>query len=87
MSAAEIATKVGCTTALVYNVKSANTSAPKRGPGRPPKARAAAGAVSGLEGLDGIAGIVAAVRQSEQQRTRLHAVLLRIQGILADALS
>lgn len=85
MSAADIAAKVGCTTALVYNVKSAVAGGKRRGPGRPAKAAAPALSISG--GLDGIAGIVAAVKQSEQQRASLHAVLVRIQAILADALS
>lgn len=85
MSAADIAAKVGCTTALVYNVKSAVAGGKRRGPGRPAKAAAPALSIGG--GLDGIAGIVAAVKQSEQQRASLHAVLVRIQAILADALS
>ena len=89
MSAADIAAKVGCTTALVYNVKSAvagaGGGAKRRGPGRPAKAAAPALSIGG--GLDGIAGIVAAVKQSEQQRASLHAVLVRIQAILADALN
>lgn len=85
MSAGDIAKKLGCTPALVYNVKarvSNGPASPKRGPGRPPKAKAAVSA-----SLDGIAGIVAAVQSSERQRTQMRAVLERIQALVADALS
>lgn len=85
MSAADIAKKVGCTTALVYNVKSASggksaggTKA-KRGPGRPRK-------VDVTSGLDGIADIVAAVQSGERERGKMRTALERIQGIIADAI-
>jgi hypothetical protein len=52
----------------------------KRGPGRPPKAKALS--------FDGsLAGIVAAVKGSEQERNRYRGALERIQAILADALA
>ena len=81
MSVSDIAKKLRCTPALVYNVKArAGGGGAKRGPGRPPKAKAAAA------GLDGIAGIVAAVQSSERERAQLRAALERVQGILVDAL-
>lgn len=80
MSAADIAKKVGCTTGLVYNLKSSSGGGSKRGPGRPRKGSTDAT-------FDGIAGIVAAVKNSEQQRTQLRGALERIQSIIADALN
>jgi len=60
--------------------KAANAGA-KRGPGRPPKAAKAAS-------FDGsLASIVAAVKGSEQERSRYRGALERIQSILADALA
>ncbi|MBL9079969.1 MAG: hypothetical protein JNL08_20920 [Planctomycetes bacterium] len=69
MSAEAIAKQVGCSRNLVYVVKSnskgsASKPAERRGPGRPPKANAAA--ASGLE------GIVAAVKDGERERRGLH---------------
>ena len=78
MSAVDIAKKVGCTTALVYNIKSKGGGAAKRGPGRPRKGASAS--------MDGLAGILDAVKSSERERTQLRAALERIHGILADAL-
>jgi len=80
MSPADIAKKVGCTTGLVYNIKSTSGQAAKRGPGRPRKVAAGAG-------LDGIEGIVAMVQSGERERGKMRMALERIQGILADALS
>lgn len=54
----------------------------KRGPGRPPKAKAA----PAMAKLDGIAGIVAAVQASERERARLRAALEKVQAVLADVL-
>ncbi len=79
MSPTGIAKKVGCTTALVYNIKSKGGGAAKRGPGRPRK-------IITNAGLDGIAGIVAAVQSGERERGKMRAALERIQSILADAL-
>jgi hypothetical protein len=60
--------------------KAANAGV-KRGPGRPPKAAKAAS-------FDGsLASIVAAVKGSEQERSRYRGALERIQSILADALA
>jgi hypothetical protein len=89
MSASDIAEKVGCTTALVYNVKStmgrggsgSSGGGARRGPGRP---RASAGGVSAI---DGIAGILDAVRGADRERAQLRAALEKIQGVIADALA
>lgn len=78
MSAAEIAKKAGCTTGLVYVVKSSSGMAGKRDPGRPRKA-----ASTSLNGLD---GILAAVKNSERERAQMRTALERIQAVLADVL-
>jgi transposase-like protein len=81
MSAADIAKKVGCSTPLVYTIKSSmkRGGGAKRGPGRPPKAASPR--------LDGLAGILDAVKQSERERTQLRSALERIQAVIADALA
>lgn len=78
ITVAEIAKKLGCTPALVYNVKARLAKGSKRGPGRPPKSAG---------GLDGIAGILDAVKNSERERSQLRAALERIQSLVADALA
>ena len=78
MSAADIAAKVGCTTALVYNIKSKGGSAAKRGPGQPRNVAAA--------GVDGIAGIVAMVQSGERERGKMREALERVQTVIAAAL-
>ena len=78
MTAAEIAKKVGCTTGLVYNVKSTMGRSAKRGPGRPAKV---ASSVNGIE------GILAAVQGAERERAQLRAALERVQSVIADALA
>lgn len=81
MSVADIAKKLGCTPALVYNVKARVAGGgKKRGRGRAPKAG------KGGAGLDGIAGIVAAVQSSERERAHLRAALEKIQAVIADVL-
>jgi hypothetical protein len=88
MSAGDIAKKLGCRPALVYNVKARMGMATKRGPGRPkgsknaPKKPVAAVPA----GLDGLSGIIAAVRNSEQQRAQLRATLERIHALVRSAL-
>jgi transposase len=84
MSASDIAKKLGCTPALVYNVKArlaggGGSGAKRRGPGRPAKA-----AASNLTGLD---GILDAVKNSEKDRSRMRAALEKIQAVIADALA
>lgn len=80
ISVAEIAKKLGCTPALVYNVKARLAKGGKRGPGRPAK-------VARSAGLDGIAGILDAVKNTERERTALRSALERIQAMVADALA
>ena len=84
MKPADIAKKVGCTPALVYNVKAkaGGGGGKKRGPGRPPKAAK----VSKTAG-DGLASILAAVQGSEQDRMRMRSALEKIQAVVADALA
>ncbi len=86
MSVGDIAKKLGCTPALVYNVKArlAGGGQKKRGPGRPPKAKASAPASTSM---DGLAGILAAVKNAEVERVQLRSTLEKIQSILADALA
>lgn len=79
MSVADIAKKVGCTTALVYNVKSASGKSGKRSPSRPQQAPSA--------GRDDLVGILAAVQRSERERTQMRAALEKIQAVLAEALA
>jgi transposase-like protein len=85
MSATEIAKKVGCTTALVYNIKSAmgrgGGGGARRGPGRP---RATGSASSSV---DGIAGILDMVKNAERERAQLRAVLEKIQTVINGALA
>lgn len=82
MKPADIAKKVGCSTNLVYVVKS-NAGAPKargskrRGTSRPAKATA---------GVDGLAGILSAVKNSERDRVAMRAALEKIQGVIADVM-
>lgn len=78
MSAGDIAKKVKCTPALVYNVKARMGGAKRgRGPGRPPKAAA---------GIDGLSSLLVAVRDSERERAQLRTVLERMQALVAEAL-
>jgi hypothetical protein len=87
MAVGEIAKKVGCTPALVYNVKArvgGAGGAPKRGPGRPPKAKSTA--VAGTA-VDGLGGILDAVRNSERERAGMRAALEKIQAVIASALA
>jgi hypothetical protein len=82
MSATDIAKKVGCTPALVYNVKArmGGGGPAKRGPGRP---RTTSGGAS----LDGLAGILDAVKNSERERTQMRAALEKIGSILSGVLA
>lgn len=83
MSAGDIAKKLGCTPALVYNVKArlGGGGGKKRGPGRPPKAKASTGG-----GLDGLGGILEAVRNTEREREALRGALEKIQALVSAAL-
>ena len=81
MAPMDIAKKVGCTPALVYNVKARLEGPKKRGPGRPPKAKGRAPA-----GVEGLEGLLAAVRSVEKQRNEMRAVLEKLQAVLSAAL-
>ena len=85
MKPADIAKKVGCTPALVYNVKAkaGGGGRKKRGPGRPKAANAKAASNAG----DGLSAILAAVKGSEQDRVRMRSALKKIQAVVADALA
>jgi len=86
MSVGEIAKKVGCTPALVYNVKARMSGGvKKRGPGRPPKAKAASGGSSGGS-FAGLAGLLDAVKGTERERAQLRAALEKIQAVITEAL-
>ena len=96
MKPVDIAKAVGCTPALVYNVKArvaggSGGGAKKRGPGRPPKTAAKPSAPRPASSIssagDGLASIVAAVKASEQERSQMRAALEKIQAVINDALS
>jgi transposase-like protein len=83
MAASDIAKKLGCTPALVYNVKArAGGGGNRRGPGRPRKATSGAS-----PSLNGIAGILDMVKNAESERARLRTALEKIQTVLASALA
>ena len=85
MAVSEIAKKVGCTPALVYNVKArAAGGGKKRGPGRPPKSQTKS---SGGGQLEGLSGLLDAVKVVERERAQLRSALEKIQAVIADALS
>lgn len=81
MSAAEIAKKVGCTVALVYNIKSkaAGGSKPKAKRGRKP-------AASTIEGSD-LSAILTAVKNAEKERMQMRAALEKISALIDEALA
>ena len=87
MSAGDISKKVGCTSALVYNVKArmGSDGPPKRGPGRPPKAKASAAPSMGS--MDGLAGILSAVQSAERERVKLRGALEKIATVLRDVMA
>ena len=88
LSASDIAKKLGCTPALVYNVKARMTngaSKPKRGPGRPPKTMAKA--TSSSTQLDGLAGILDLVKKNESERARLVGALQKVAELVRAALA
>lgn len=89
MSIADITKKVGCTPALVYNVKAKQGGAKKRGPGRPPKAKAQTKSKSNVSAsaASGLDGILAAVKGAEAERVKMLAALEKIQAVIADALA
>ena len=82
MTPMEIAKKVGCTPALVYNVKARLEGPKKRGPGRPPKVKSGRASAS----VDGLDGLLAAVRSVEKERNEMRAVLEKVHAVLSSAL-
>ena len=74
----EIAKKVGCTPALVYNVKARMAGGQKRGPSR---------AASPARVRDGLTSVLEAVKNSERERVQLRAALERLQTVIQDALA
>lgn len=87
MTTAEIAKKVGCTVALVYNVKSkaqGGSSKPKKARGRKPAGRPAGRAASATGDLS---DILNAVKNSERERQQMRAALEKIAAVIDDALS
>ena len=89
MPPVEIAKKVGCTPALVYNVKSRMGDAPKRGPGRPPKtpttttSRTTTRTATISGDLD---TCIAAIRGSVKENEQLRATLQRLATLISGAL-
>ncbi|MEZ6036754.1 MAG: helix-turn-helix domain-containing protein [Planctomycetota bacterium] len=89
MATADIAKKVGCTPALIYQVKAkasggSKPTRAKRNPGRPAKSTRASMAASNL---DSIGAILAAVKDSENERRQLRAALEKIQSVITTALA
>lgn len=84
MSAAEIAKKVGCTVALVYNIKSkaggSGNQVTKSKPGRKP---AAASSIAGGD----LEAILTAVKNAERERVQMRAALEKIAAIIKDAMA
>lgn len=89
MTAAEIAKKVGCTVALVYNIKSKDagggTAKAKAGakPGRKPGRKAAAPSIGGSD----LGAILTAVKNAEIERLQMRAALEKISAVINDALA
>ena len=81
MTPMDIAKKVGCTPALVYNVKARLEGPKKRGPGRP---KAKSGGATRVDGLD---GLLSAVRSVEKDRNEMRAVLEKLRAVLSAALA
>ncbi len=77
MTAAEIAKKVGCSTPLVYMIKSSIGLTGTRGPRRPRDA---------APSMDGLENILAHVKNSERERSQMRGALERIQSVIAGAL-
>ncbi|MGK0154576.1 MAG: hypothetical protein ACI9SE_001529 [Neolewinella sp.] len=85
MTAAEIAKKVGCTVALVYNIKSkAAGGTPAKGkPGRKPGRKVAVPASNAGD----LGAILDAVKNAEKERVQMRAALEKISAIINDALA
>ncbi len=89
LTAADIAKKVGCTVALVYNIKSKDagggTAKAKAGakPGRKPGRKAAAPSIGGSD----LGAILTAVKNAEIERLQMRAALEKISAVINDALA
>ena len=79
MAPMEIAKKVGCTPALVYNVKARLAGGPKK-PGRPRKNAASANGV-------GFDSLFDAVKATQADLGRYRTVLERISNMVSDVLA
>ena len=91
-SANEIAAEVGCTPALVYNVKSAmrgkSGGAASGRRGRPASAKPGRGGGNAQNGaLGGLDMLLQSVRNAERERTHLRQVSERIQSVISDVLN
>lgn len=79
MSAAQIASKVGCSVNLVYAVKAGakqgagRPSAAKRGPGRPPRSTGMSGSID---------SVINALRDADRDRDRVRRAIEQIRAIL-----
>ena len=87
MSQADIAKKLGCSPSLVYAVKAREAGGgrgkkPGRGPGRPPKAKAASTGT-----MDGLSSILDMVKRNEAERTRLLGALEKVAAAVREALA
>ena len=83
MTAKEIAKKVGCTIALVYNIKSKSTGSPKvikAAPSRKSK-------LSVKSTTGDLSSILTAVKNAEDERIQLRAALEQISAIIEQALA
>lgn len=83
MGTAAIAKKVGCSTNLVYVVKSHAGSKDKR---RRSRERTPRGRPVPTAAAAGIDGVLAAVQNAERERTKLRTALQQIRSVLAEAL-
>jgi len=82
MTAAEIAKKVECTVALVYNIKAkmAGGSSTKKKRGRKPASVAAAD-------TSDLRAILTAVKNAEKERMQMRATLEKISTLIDEALA
>lgn len=85
MKPADIAKKVGCTPALVYNVKARASGGATKTRSKKAGRKAPASRTKAVAG-DDLDAVLTAVKQSEQDRVALRRALERIESIVADAL-
>ena len=83
MTAKEISKKVGCTIALVYNIKSkaaGDSNVIKAAPSRKSK-------LSIKSGSGDLNAILTAVKNAENERLQMRAALEKISAVIQDALA